>query len=114
MVDLFENSHCSKFESVVAELEWHSDANNTDFEAFDHYELEDVELSQMLLLSLLSSRFHEKWRSDLIIASTLNTYLVPASSSWLLILAMPLLLMMLTELVISLTHFCSTPTPERT
>ena len=60
MVDLFENSHCFKFESVVAEFERHSDANNTDSEVFDHYELEDVELSQMLLLSLLSSSFCEK------------------------------------------------------
>ena len=46
--------------TVIAEFDCQTDENNLNFEAFDQYELEDVEFSCMLVLSLLSSTFWEK------------------------------------------------------
>ena len=60
VVDTFEHSHCFKLEIVVAEFHCQTDENNINFEAFDQYELEDVELLCMLVLSLLTSAFGEK------------------------------------------------------
>ena len=37
-----------------------ADTTNFDFEAFDQYKLEDVELSLMLVFSLITSTFSEK------------------------------------------------------
>ena len=60
VVDLFEHSHWFKLETVIAEFDRQTDENNLNFESFDQYELEDVELSCMLVLSLLTSTFQEK------------------------------------------------------
>ena len=48
VVDLFEHSHRFKFVTVVDEFARRAETTNADFEAYDEYELEDVELSRML------------------------------------------------------------------
>ena len=60
VVDLFEHSHRFKFVTVVDEFNRRADTTNVDFEAFDQYELEEVELSRMLVFSLITSTFREK------------------------------------------------------
>jgi hypothetical protein len=55
VVSLIGHSHYYKLEAVVAEFERPFDANNTTFEAFNQYELDDITLLRLVVESLLTS-----------------------------------------------------------
>jgi hypothetical protein len=61
-VSLFENYHSFTIKNVEDEFKRLADSANTDFEAFDDYELSDIGLSRLILESLLSDAFREKIR----------------------------------------------------
>lgn len=57
VVSLFENSHRFTLEAVIEEHERRADADNLGYEQYDQYELDEIELSRLVVLSLISDTF---------------------------------------------------------
>ena len=57
IVSLFDNSHRFTLEAVIAEHERRSSADNTGYEQYDQYEFDEIELSRLVVLSLISDTF---------------------------------------------------------
>ena len=57
VVNLFENSHRFTLETVIAEHERRCQADNSAYEQYDQYELDEIELSRLLVMSLCSEGF---------------------------------------------------------
>ena len=55
VVSLFENSHRFTLEAVIEEHERRADADNLGYEQYNqYYELDEIELSRLVVLSLIS------------------------------------------------------------
>jgi hypothetical protein len=45
---------------LISEFEIQSDPDNTDYAAFDEFEMQDIALSHLVVESLLTSNFYDK------------------------------------------------------
>jgi hypothetical protein len=60
VVNIIENSHNFSVDVIVTEFKNRSNPNNSDFDAFDEFEIREVALSRLVVEPLLTSNFYEK------------------------------------------------------
>jgi hypothetical protein len=60
VVNIIENSHNFTTNMLISEFEIRSDPDNTDYAAFDEFEMRDIALSSLVVESLLTSNLYNK------------------------------------------------------